>query len=132
MPVISLPARTCRFFKRGYCFYEESLNPGRDASYRCVRIVRLLEDWDIFMERAENFGLSLATAARIWNNRRHFALTSLSLCPEMEAGDAVEEDALGDEEQLLNCLYLHHGACILTMPECSGRCERFRLAGMGV
>lgn len=108
------------YYSQGACLYAEALNPGFDETLRCVRLVKLMEDWDVFLDRAEAFHLSEETAMRIWNGRQHAALESRALCPFTEPGFAGPDG--GDE---LDCRHLFQGACQLVMPRCGGPCDRF-------
>lgn len=114
----AVPMPLCRFYLQGACWYAEALNPGRNAAHRCLRLAELMIDWDDFLDRAECFGLSEQAAARIWNGRRHAALTSKTLC----AFRLPQEAESGTTETGPVCSYLRDGACLLAMPRCKGRC----------
>ena len=76
-------------------------------------------DWDDFLDRAEAFDLSEAVAARIWSGRKHGRAGKDANCLCREAPVPSEPEAVAE------CRYRFHNACLLAMPLCGGRCERF-------
>lgn len=128
MPLL-LPGHACRFYILGACFYPEAARPGYEPAYRCKHLVRLMERWDDFLDRAEAFGLSEETAGRIWNARSKGFFFSHKDCPAGRASPSlIRDDApLTDgEEETSCCTYLRQGACLLALPRCEGICARYR------
>lgn len=117
---MSGPAPACRHYRLGACLLAERRNPGLDRNQACLRLDRLMSDFDAFLDRAEAFGLSERDAARIWDGRRHKALEAPRLCPHPNPGGIGQSPGGG-----LDCLYLFRLACLLRMARCTGRCEFF-------
>lgn len=128
--VLLLPGRACSFYILGSCFYPEAARPGYDPAYRCGPLLRLMERWDDFLDRAEAFGLSEGTAGRIWSARASAFLYSRKDCPSVrrtplppEKNSALPAD---EEGEILGCPHLRQGACLLTLPRCEGICMHYR------
>lgn len=111
----------CGYYLRGACTRNELQNPGYDEACRCARLVALAAAWDDFLDRAEAFGLNEQDAARIWNSRRHSALSAPGMCPVPSV--TARPPA---RTRLPDCPYLFNTACLLAMPECQGLCDMYR------
>lgn len=120
--VLRLPAPGCSHFLRGRCLYEEHLNPGYHADYRCVVLTRLGEVYDTFLNQADAFGLDEALAGDIWQKR----LGQLS-----EADTGCQEHEPGDTEGFPDCAHCLGDVCVLRLPACGGRCQHFSTSKRG-
>lgn len=116
-----MPENSCCYYLLGACLEGEMRNPGLEKSWACCRLERFMEDFDAFVDRAEVFGLSEKEAARIWNARHHAAFSPQTPCPHPRP-EILGQKPSGD----LDCAYLYRLACLLRMPQCLRRCERFR------
>ncbi|MGE4554076.1 MAG: hypothetical protein AB7D57_13270 [Desulfovibrionaceae bacterium] len=114
--VLRLPGIACRHHHRGRCLYEERLNPGYHAGFRCV----VLESWEAafeaFVDRAEAFGLDQSDAAGIWRRRMDGLMAGARDCGDYLASDV--DDGPG-------CVHFLGGLCVLRLPACEGLCPRF-------
>ena len=121
------PGHACAFYIQGVCFYQEAARPGCNPAYRCVRLSQLLDRWDDFLDRAEAFGLSEETAARIWSARMEGFVLRCKDCPCAARFPAAAGAPPADAEgAVLGCPHLRQGACLLTMPGCEGVCAHYR------
>ena len=124
------PGHACVFYIQGVCVHPEAARPGCDPAYRCVRLAQLLERWDDFIDRAEAFGLSEETAARIWSARMNGFVLRRKDCPFAARFSAVVDASPADAEgAVLGCPHLWQGACLLTLPGCEGVCAQYRRRG---
>jgi hypothetical protein len=118
----SLPGDKCRFYKFGRCHYEETLNPGYNANFRC----RLLAEWEgrfeEFVSRADRFNLDPETAGRIWAERMRSFYTGESECDQFERGGSRSE---------IECVHAFLDVCLLKLPQCLGQCSHFQLRARG-
>ena len=126
---IPFPGHACRFYIQGACFYEEALRPGSAPEFRCGPLLRLIERWDDFIDRAEAFGLSEEAAGRIWNARREGEPPLWNQCLSVQTPTpAVRDSRRADEsyasEESFACPHLKSGCCLLALPRCNGVCER--------
>ena len=124
MPLPS--GHACVFYIQGVCFHPEAARPGFDPAYGCARLAQLLERWDDFLDRAEAFGLSEETAARIWSARMDGFVLRRKECPSPARFPAVADAPVDAEGAVLGCPHLRQGACLLTMPGCEGVCAHYR------
>ncbi|MDL2316385.1 hypothetical protein LJC59_04820 [Desulfovibrio sp. OttesenSCG-928-A18] len=122
---IPFPPVACRFYIHGACLYAEARNPGLEVRFLCARLSRLMEQWDDFLDRAEAFGLNERLALRIWTERRSLAPPSRNLCPAESAAPA--RVFVSDDEDISACPHLHQVSCLLLLPRCTERCERYLL-----
>ena len=121
---MSAAGRNCRYYLRGACVYREARNPGHEPAFGCRRLAALGREWDSFLDSAEAFRLSEKEAARIWDARRHPALTDPRLCPVPSVdGGRPEPDG---NVPILDCPHLLVTACLLAMPGCPGVCSLYR------
>jgi hypothetical protein len=112
-----LPGDKCLHFARGRCLYEERLNPGYHAGWRC-RIIRRLEDeYDHFLRQMESFQMDEEEAFGIWDKRLTRLLESDALCADFAANG---------ERELPGCSHVHGDVCMLALPACGGTCRLFR------
>lgn len=116
---VVFPASVCHYYFGGVCIHAETVNPGLEQAFRCAVLRQLMADWDAFLDRAEQFGLSEEMAARIWNSRKHGKSDGYAGCP----GRIVHGSSLPDVVE--TCPHRFQDACLLAMPTCSGPCERF-------
>ena len=146
------PGHACVFSIQGVCVHPQTALPG--PAHGCARLARLLERWDDFLDRAEAFGLSEETAARIWSARMNGFVLRRKECPAparfpaaagrppfgaegaapVDAEGAAPVDAEGAapidaEGAALGCPHLWRGACLLALPECRGVCAQYRRRG---
>lgn len=116
--LLAMPGDGCRFFYVGHCLYDEHMNPGLHAQFRCAVLATLDEDFDAFVVRCEKLSVEVETAGRIWHKRCEEMLGQhwpcLSYMPDAEA----------DDPDL--CAYLLWGLCTLRLPVCPGRCRHYR------
>ena len=159
-----LPGHACAFYIRGVCVHPQAAKAGpahpgpahsgtahsgpahsgpahSGPAHHCVRLAQLLERWDDFLDRAEAFGLSEETAARIWSARMNGFVLRRKECPSPARfpaaaappryAEGVEgaEDAEDAEGEALGCPHLWQGACLLALPECRGVCAQYRRRG---
>jgi len=115
--VIRLPAGECAHFVRGRCWYEERVNPGYEASYRCQVLERLENAYDAFLTRADAFALDDKLAVDLWNEQCR------SLCEELGCRDREP----GDRSMYPDCALFLDGVCLKRLPECLGRCPRYTI-----
>ena len=120
------PGHACAFYIQGLCLYPEAARPGFDSAYRCVRLAQVLDGWDDFLDRAEAFGLSEETAARIWSARMDGFVLRRKDCPSPARFPAVAGASVDAEGAVLGCPHLWQGACLLALPGCEGVCARYR------
>lgn len=106
----------------GFCLWDEMHNPGHAEHRLCIRLTALSGEWDDFLDRAEAFRLTEQEASRIWERRKHPALTEPGVCPVPAVADGGEHAGA----PLLDCPYLFHTACLLVMPDCPGVCGKYR------
>lgn len=124
------PGHACLFYIQGVCVYPEAANLGRDPAWRCARLAQLLERWDDFLDRAEAFGLSEETAARIWSARMNGFVLRRRECPSPARFPAADGAPPVDAEgAVLGCPHLWRGACLLALPGCEGVCDQYRRRG---
>ena len=116
---IVFPASACRYYFGGVCIHAETVNPGLEQAFRCSVLLQLMADWDAFLDRAEQFGLSEEMAARIWNSRKHGKSGGYAECP----GRIVHGSFMPDVVE--TCPHRLRDACLLVMPTCAGLCECF-------
>ena len=114
----------------GNCAYEEMIRPGLSSVSLCARLLGLMRSWDDFIDRADAFGLSEETAARLWDAREHGEITSSALCPPVPSWVAAQKGAEQESEDseaksLLSCHYLWGGICLLALPRCGGACANY-------
>jgi ferredoxin-thioredoxin reductase catalytic subunit len=95
------------------------VNPGLEQAFSCSVLMHLMADWDAFLDRAELFGLSEKMTARIWNGRKHGKSAGYAECP----GRIVHGSSMPDAVE--TCPHRFRDTCLLLMPTCTGRCERF-------
>jgi hypothetical protein len=118
--VARLPATGCRSYFQGRCLYGEQLNPGLDSSTRCEVLRRWEAMYDDFLDRAERFGVTEASAPELWR-RRFERLAGESLgCPDFASALGVD---------MPECQHLFADLCLLRLPECQGKCRNYRLHG---
>lgn len=114
--VIKLPGAGCRHHTRGRCLYEEHLNPGFHAGYRCL----VLDGWETrfeeFVDRVEAFGIGQGQAAGLWSRRFAELVAGGRDCPDYQSGS--QGDPLG-------CARFLSGLCLVRLPRCEGICSRF-------
>ncbi|MUM78365.1 hypothetical protein GKC30_12040 [Pseudodesulfovibrio sp. F-1] len=115
--ILSLPGDVCRHHMRGRCLYEEHLNPGYCAAWRCMAIARWESAFDDFLVRAERFDLGQEQAASLWERRFSRMIRSFD-CERYEPDSGEEMPA---------CVHLCDGLCCQALPPCEGRCRHFRL-----
>ena len=128
MPLSS--GHACAFYIQGVCFYPAAARPGFDPAYGCARLAQLLERWDDFLDRAEAFGLSEETAARIWSARMNDFVLRHKDCPSPARFPALTDASPVDAEgEILGCPHLWQGACLRTLPGCEGVCGQYRRRG---
>ncbi|EPR42172.1 hypothetical protein dsx2_0099 [Desulfovibrio sp. X2] len=118
--VRQMPGNACRFYRHGRCLYEERLNPGYNASWRCAVVRKWEEEYDEFVQRAEAFGLEDETAGSIWEKRFQSLLRMDVPC---------EHFGRGGEYELLKCVHLMGDLCLCALPRCEGVCRRFQPRG---
>jgi len=114
-----MPGRECAHYERGHCVYEERLNPGLHAGFRCVVLTRWEEEYDQFLDQAEVFQLDDVTAGRIWDTRFRRLTAGPLQCPEFVSGYDVA---------VISCVHLLDDMCLLRLPQCQGMCRRFKPA----
>jgi hypothetical protein len=120
--ILRLPATGCGHFIRGRCLYEEHLNPGYQAGYRCAVLEKLQAFYDSFLTQADAFGLEESVACGIWEKRLR------ELCQEDTGCQDHKPDAIDSFPGCLNCL---EDVCVLKLPECAGRCQNFTSKSRG-
>jgi hypothetical protein len=116
--VVRFPAVGCRHFIQGRCLYEEHLNPGYHAAWRCIVLARWESVYDEFLDRAENFSLSETELGVLWGRRFERLAEESVPCPDVLPGDG---------ESMPECSRLLEDLCLLRLPECPGQCEHFQL-----
>lgn len=113
-----LPANDCWFFIQGRCLYQERLNPGYCRDWRCS----VLEGWeklfDDFLMRAEAFGLEQTKVAELWEKQFARLSSDRLECPEFR---------FDSEGGVPSCAHRHEVLCLLTLPECGGRCRHYEV-----
>lgn len=118
--IARLPGEGCRHFDAGRCLYEEHLNPGYDAGYRCLVLEHWAEAFDEFLLRAEAFRVEQDAVSGLWARQfQRLARTTLH-CDRHEFFAEAEAPA---------CRHVSDGLCRLNLPACEGRCRHFRPAG---
>ncbi|MEF2231047.1 MAG: hypothetical protein V3571_08975 [Pseudodesulfovibrio sp.] len=117
--IVRLPGCGCRHFEGGRCLYEEHLNPGYQAGYRCRVLVRWESAFDSFLARAENFRVDHSSASALWERQFQRTARKTFQCGDYEFQAEAEAPA---------CRHVRGGLCRLSLPECKGRCRHFRLA----
>jgi hypothetical protein len=115
--LVRLPGDGCRYFARGYCLYEERINPGLRREFSCTVMTILEENFDAFVARGERFGLTCEEAGRIWEQR---------WAGPLNAGwDCADFTPLPEGAEEGGCRHLLDGVCLLRLPRCPGRCRRY-------
>ncbi len=112
-----LPGRDCRFFQRGRCLYEERLNPGYHAGWRCRVLARWEAAYEDFLRQADAFGLEEASASGLWRQRFERLAAGDPQCLQFQPSR---------EGDLPGCVFVLEGLCLLTLPDCAGLCPRFQ------
>ena len=106
------------YYRGGRCVYEEKLNPGYHDDWRCAVLVRWEQEYDTVIRQAEAFNMEGAMAANLWERKA----TTLMYKGSAECSSRVS-DYSGD---MPGCVNFYSGNCLLTMPECGGRCTLYR------
>ncbi len=114
--IITFPASGCAHFILGRCLYEEHLNPGYQAGYRCLALERLQKGYDSFLNQVDAFGLDDARASGLWEKR------FLELCREDTGCQDHEPD---DRKDFPGCRHSLEDICVLRLPACAGRCRNY-------
>lgn len=113
-----LPGQGCRHHIAGRCLYEEHLNPGYAAEYRCSVLVRWETAFDNFLERAESFNVAQDAVPDVWGRqfermaREAFDCELYSYAPDVGAPA---------------CAHNHDGLCRHALPVCEGRCRHYAI-----
>jgi len=116
--IVKLPGDGCRHFEGGRCLYEEHLNPGYQAGYKCRVLVHWESAFDSFLARADNFSVDPSTAPALWE--QHFQRTARKTFK-------CDRYVFAAEAEAPSCRNVRGGLCRLSLPECAGRCRHFRL-----
>jgi hypothetical protein len=115
--IAPFPGAACDYHRMGRCLYEERLNPGLDASLRCVALVACEAAFDVFLTQADNFGLSDGRAVAIWETRFARLAEKRPDCglfvPAPEGGYP-------------GCAHLADDLCLKRLPPCRGVCPNYR------
>ena len=114
--VTRLPGLGCRHFLAGRCLYEEHLNPGFAIAFRCSVLVHLERDFDDFLRRAEAMALSEEQAGKLWQTRFPTTLAKQETCRGYRPGDTTS---------FPDCANAAGELCLLALPICPGRCQRY-------
>ncbi|MFW5730084.1 MAG: hypothetical protein ACOCV7_00415 [Desulfonatronovibrionaceae bacterium] len=111
--VLSLPARNCIYYRKGFCVRQEMLNPGLDPGTRC-RVLTILEsNFDHLLQQAENFELTREQVYSLWRQRMGESVSWESYCALYEPC-SMEDD---------RCAFLLGNACYRMFPGCPGICR---------
>jgi hypothetical protein len=114
--IIRLPGSGCQHFAGGRCLYEERLNPGYTDCWQCSVLVRWESAFDDFLERAESFGVGQDAIPDLWERQFERMARGVFDCKEYTYSHGAEAPA---------CVYGLDGVCLLSLPECKGRCRRY-------
>ncbi|MBF0482713.1 MAG: hypothetical protein HQK81_07455 [Desulfovibrionaceae bacterium] len=117
--IAPFPGAACDYHRSGRCLYEERLNPGLDASWRCAALAACEAAFDGFLTQADNFGLSDVRAVAIWKTR--FA----GLTEKRPDCGRFEPDQEGGYP---GCVHLDRDVCLMRLPKCPGVCPNYRPA----
>ena len=125
-----MPGVNCASFFKGRCLYKERMNPGLHEAWRCRILLQLEEEYDRFLEQAENFSMNLRTAMNIWERRAEDIMGWKPPCADYsplgpELAEASEDER--PEDAVLDCARYWLGLCLLRLPACSGICPLFSL-----
>lgn len=108
----------CSYHTSGFCLYEEYLNPGFEACWRC----RVLANWesafDEFLARAEKFGVTQDVAPELWARQFERLAREAFACERYEYGQTTE---------MPGCRHILDGICRILLPSCEGRCRHFKI-----
>jgi len=115
--IAPFPGATCDFHRSGRCLYEERLNPGLDASLRCVALLACEAAFDGFLAQADNFGLSDGRAFDLWEAR--FAKLT-------EKRPDCVHFVPSQEGEYPGCVHLLDDLCRRLLPKCPGVCPHYR------
>ncbi|WP_419787772.1 hypothetical protein [Pseudodesulfovibrio sp.] len=114
--IARLPGEGCRHFQCGRCLYEEHLNPGYDAGYRCDVLEHWADAYEAFLVRAESFRVEPDAVPELW------ALQFQRLARKTFRCERFEYDA---EAGAPACLHVAESLCLLCLPVCEGRCRHY-------
>lgn len=115
--ICRMPGRECAYHVQDRCVYEERLNPGLNAGYRCLVLSRWEVEYDQFLDQAETFQLDEETAGRIWDGRFQRLAEGPLQCRQF---------APGRDDTVISCVNLLDDVCLLRLPSCPGMCRRFK------
>ncbi|MBN2140913.1 MAG: hypothetical protein PHV85_01305 [Desulfovibrionaceae bacterium] len=114
-----LPGRGCRFYQKGRCLYEETLNPGLNRDWRCRVLLAWETAYDDFLGQAEAFSLGRDAAVALWE-RRFQRLVDLDCeCPDYLCLPGAD---------LPGCAHALGELCLKALPECPGQCRHYQAA----
>ncbi|QGY41299.1 hypothetical protein GM415_14570 [Pseudodesulfovibrio cashew] len=111
-----LPGKGCRHHTTGRCLYQEHLNPGYSAEWRCRVLARWEDAYDDFLLRAESFGVSQDAVPDLWGRKFQRMARQVFDCQ-----DYVHSVNGGPPA----CAHALDGLCRLALPPCPGRCRHF-------
>lgn len=114
--LLLLPGQGCRHWLEERCLYEEALNPGWQAGFRCFVLRRWEQDFDEYVSRAECFGLTTEEAGDIWQQRMSSSFGKPWDCPDFLLDNATPDPV---------CALLLGDICLLRLPPCPGRCRHY-------
>lgn len=115
--IAKLPGEGCRHFEGGGCLYEEHLNPGYDAGYRCRVLEHWAEAYDAFLVRAEAFRVEPEAVSELWARQFQRLARKTFRCERYEFCAGTGAPA---------CRHVVDGLCRLNLPPCEGRCRHYR------
>ncbi len=122
--IIHLPGTNCTHFLEGHCLLEEWRNPGLHREWQCKMLRAWENEYDKFLNQAENFNLDMGTATRIWEQRLGGMMSGPSPCEAYApVCTACKEGEVADEE--IFCRHVWLNICILELPVCSGICQHY-------
>ncbi len=115
-----LPGTGCKHHLHSCCLYQEHLNPGYMAEWRCRVLFKWEKAFDDFLERAEVFNVSQDAVAGLWLKTFERMAREKFECSEYEYSSGTE---------LPSCRYAHNNLCLCRLPSCEGRCRHFKILG---
>lgn len=121
---VPFPAQACYFFEEGACLHDEA-GSGSGADAQCVQLLHCVGLWDAFQDRAEALCLSENSAVRLWQERLRAALAEQGECPRCPSAPSAWGRKHIEQGGWPACPHLRNGLCLLALPRCAGRCERY-------
>ena len=114
--VRKMPGGGCLHYTRGRCLYQEHLNPGYAARWRCRVLLHWEDSFDDFLLRAEAMNVPQNMVTDLWERKFQRMARQMFACDEF-----VYEPECG----VPACTHVHDGLCRLGLPECEGRCRHY-------